>query len=98
MSRLIKLIAILYSVVLGGAALWAWGSYLANLGSPKEHLFPGIVLNFVGMPTTLLMEHLVDWFPALLNSSALFLAAMSLCGLFQAAVLWCISWLFLKDK
>ena len=96
MSRLLKLIAILYSVAFGGAILWAWGSYFVNLGSPKEHLLPGIVLNLVCMPSTLIMEHLVAWFPALLNSSALFLSAMSFCGLFQVVVLWCAAWFFLK--
>jgi hypothetical protein len=98
MSRLLKLIAILYSVVFGGAALWAWGSYLVNLGSPKEHLLPGIVLNLIGTPSTLIMEHLVVWFPVLLNSSSLFLVAMSLCGLFQVVVLWCAAWFFLTRR
>ncbi len=96
MPRLLKLIAIWYSLVFGGAALWAWGSYLVNLGSPKEHLLPGIVLNLISMPSALIMEHLVAWFPVLLNSSTLFLSAMSLCGLFQVMVLWCAAWFFLK--
>jgi hypothetical protein len=95
-SRVIKLIAILYSGVFGGAAVWAWSSYLVNLGSPKEHLLPGMVLNVVSMPSSLIMEDLVVWFPVLLNTPVLLLSAMSLCGLFQVGVLWCIKWLLFK--
>jgi len=96
--RLLKLIAIFYSAVFGSAALWAWGSYFVNLGSPKEHQLPGIVLNLVTMPSTLMMERMIEWFPVLLNSSALFLSAMSLCGLFQVGILWCITWLVFKKR
>jgi uncharacterized membrane protein len=96
MPRLLKIVAILYSLVFGCAALWAWGSYLINFGSPKEHLLPGIVLYLIDMPSALIIENLVVWFPVLLNSSVLFLFAMTLCGIFQVIVLWCTAYFFLK--
>jgi hypothetical protein len=78
----------LYSIVFGGVALLAWGSYLVNLGSSREHLLPGIALYMVGLPSSMSMEALANQFPALIDSPVLVLTIMTLYGLFQVAVLW----------
>jgi hypothetical protein len=97
-ARSIRLIAIWYSVVFGCAALWAWSCYFFHLGSPREHLLPGIILNLISMPLALIIGRLVVWLPVLLNSEVLFLCATSLCGLIQVAGLWGITSLSLKRR
>jgi hypothetical protein len=98
MRRIFRNIAVLYSATYGGVALLAWITYFSNLNSPREHFLPGIVLYFIGMPSTLLMDRLVIWFPVLLESTVKFLTLMTLCGLFQVVIVWCFAILLFPNK
>lgn len=88
MLRIFRWALTLYSMVFGGVALLAWGSYLVNLGSSKEHLLPGIALYIVGLPSSISMEALTNQFPVLIDSPVLVLTVMTLYGLFQITVIW----------
>lgn len=83
--------ATLYSIVFGGAALWAWISYFSYGSSTEEHLLPGIVLNIVTLPSSLLMEKLVVLYPWLLNSSVFMLSLVTVLGFFQVLLVWLLA-------
>lgn len=86
-----RTVAISYSAIYATAALWAWGTELAMAESPREHLLPGILLNVLGLPSSLLMESLVVRFPVLLHSGLLQLSITTLLGVIQVAIVWLIS-------
>jgi hypothetical protein len=81
----------LYSIVFGSAALWAWISYFAYSNSTEEHLLPSIVLNIVTLPSSLLMEKLVVLNPWLLNSSVSLLSLVTTLGFFQVLLVWLLA-------
>lgn len=83
--------ATLYSIVFGSAALWAWISYFAYSNSTEEHLLPGIVLNIVTLPSSLLVEKLVSRNPWLLNSSISILSLVTALGFFQVLLVWLLA-------
>ncbi len=86
-----KHFATLYSIVFGSATLWAWISYFSYRNSMEEHLFPGIVLNIVTLPSSLLMEKLIVCFPWLLNSSTSMLSLVTALGFFQVLSVWLLA-------
>ncbi len=96
MFRLPKLIAIFYSAVFLGVDLWTWDIFFVYLGSTKEHMVPALVLTLISMPSSLIIELLAVWFPALLDNTLLLISITSLCGLFQVVLVWFIAILLLK--
>ena len=89
-----KVIAAIYSLVLGGVALWTWGVYLYYKGSVGEHLLPGIVLQVITMPSSLLTEWIVELVPWVLNSPIAILSLMTGLGGLQAVVVWLVAMRF----
>lgn len=83
-----KYIAWLYSILFGCAALWAWATYLLYANSTKEHLLPGILLNIMTMPSSILIERLGLLFPSLVDGEIFFLSMMTGVGIFQILLLW----------
>lgn len=92
--RVMKAIAILYSTVLGGVALWTWIVYFQYDGTIGEHLLPGVVLQLVTLPSSLLMERIVDLVPWVFNKPVVILSLTTGLGGLQAAVVWLIAMRF----
>lgn len=86
-----KLFARLYSIVFGGATLWAWITYFSYRNSTQEHLLPGIVLNILTLPSSLLMEKLIVRFPCILNSTTSMLSLVTALGFFQILSVWLLT-------
>ncbi len=86
-----KVIAAIYSLVVGGVALWTWGVYLYYEGTVGEHLLPGIVLQFVTLPSSLLTEWIVELVPWVLSSPVAILSIMTGLGIIQAAGVWLVA-------
>lgn len=86
-----KIVAVIYSLVFGGAALWAWGSYFIYEGSTREHLLPGIALNVVTLPSSLLMERMVGLMPWILSSPIAMLSIVTGLGVVQVMLVWLIA-------
>ncbi|WP_155950969.1 hypothetical protein [Rhodanobacter sp. OR87] len=83
-----KYFAALYSIAFGGAASWAWICYFLYKSSAEEHLLPGIVLNIVALPSSLLMEKIIESTPWLLNSAITMLALVTALGFLQVILVW----------
>lgn len=91
---IMKVIAAIYSLVLGGVALWAWGAYFLYEGSTREHLLPGIALNVVTLPSSLLIERMVGQVPWILSSPVAMLLITTGLGGIQVVVVWLIAMRF----
>ncbi len=83
--------AALYSIVFSGAALWAWVEYFVYSDTAQERLLPGIALNVVTLPSSLLMEKIVVLNPWLLHSSASMLSIVTALGVFQVLLVWLLA-------
>ena len=86
-----KIVAAIYSLALGGFALWAWVSYFLYEGSTREHLLPGIALNVVTLPSSLLVERMVGLMPWILSSPIVMLSIMTGFGGVQVMLVWSIA-------
>jgi hypothetical protein len=87
----VKIVAAIYSLVLGAVALWAWSSYFVYEDSPMEHLLPAIAFNIVTLPSSLLVEGIVGQVPWMLNSPVAMLSVVTGFGGIQAALVWLIA-------
>lgn len=86
-----KIVASIYSLLLGGVALWAWVSYFLYEGSAREHLLPGITLGVVTLPSSLLLEKIVGQIPWILSSPIAILSIMTGLGGIQVVLVWLIA-------
>lgn len=86
-----KLIAAIYSLVLGGVALWTWVVHFHYEGTVGEHLLPGILLQVVTLPSSLMMEWIIDLMPWILGSPVAILSVATGLGGIQAMLLWLIA-------
>jgi hypothetical protein len=86
-----KIVAAIYSLALGGVALWAWGSYFLYEGSTREHLLPGIALNVATLPSSLLVEMMVGRVPWILSSPIAMLSIVTGLGGIQVVLVWLIA-------
>ena len=68
--------------------------YLYYKGSVGEHLLPGIVLQVITMPSSLLTEWIVELVPWVLNSPIAILSLMTGLGGLQAVVVWLVAMRF----
>jgi len=91
---IMKVIAAIYSLVLGGVALWAWVVYFHYEGTVGEHLLPGVVLQFITMPSSLLTEWIVELVPWVLSSPLGILSLMTGLGGLQAVAVWLVAMRF----
>lgn len=86
-----KIVAAIYSLALGGVALWAWGTYFLYENSTREHLLPAIALEVVTLPSSLLVERIVEWVPWILSSPIAMLSITTGLGGIQAVLVWLIA-------
>ena len=81
-------VALFYSGLVTLAAAWAWIVDVTMLHSQREHMLPDLVLMFVSLPASLLMEPLASLAPTVLGSPLVGLAGITLFGALQAGFLW----------
>lgn len=93
-----KYFATLYSIVFGSATLWAWTTFFSYRNSEEEHLLPAIILEIVTLPSSLLMDKLIVWFPWLLNSSTFMLSLITALGFIQVLSVWLLAKWSAKGK
>lgn len=91
---IMKIIAAIYSLVLGGVALWAWSSCIIYEGSIREYLLPGVALNVVTLPSSLLVEMMVGQVPWILSSPVVMLSIVTVLGAIQVGVVWLVAMCF----
>lgn len=85
--QLVKSLAVVYALAFVGSAFWAWVTYLGTKDAETEHLLPSFIFNIVCLPSSLLMERFIDWYPDLLDSPLLQYSLVTLLGLLQFACL-----------
>lgn len=85
-----KILATMYAVALGAAASWAWGVYVLYEGT-TEHNLPAMVLGMLTLPSSLLLERVVQQVPWLMSSPMTVLSILSGLGGIQAALVWLIA-------
>lgn len=86
-----RYIAVLYSVVFGCVAVWEWISCFSFGHAMEEHLLPGIILNIVTLPSSLLMDKILLLSPEVLNSKIAVLSIVTGFGFLQMALLWTLA-------
>jgi hypothetical protein len=91
MRNLARTFALLYASIVGIVALWAWYTDVRLLHSQREHLLPGVMLAFVSLPMSKTLEPLYDRWQAFFLLPFVQLAWLTVCGAFQAAVLYMLS-------
>jgi len=84
-----KLIAAIYSLLVGGVALWTWVVYFQYEGTVREHLLPGVVLQVVTLPSSLLAQWIIiKVMPWIVSSPVAILSIMTGFGGIQAILVW----------
>ena len=86
-----KIVAATYSLSFGGVSLWAWVSYFLYEGSTMEHLLPVIALNIVTLPSSLLVDRMVEQIPWILSSPITMLSIVTGFGGIQVVLVWLIA-------
>lgn len=86
-----RVVAAIYSFLLGGVALCTWITHFLYEGSTREHLLPGIALYFVTLPSSLLMERVVGEVPWILSSPITILSIMTGLGGIQVGLVWLLA-------
>jgi hypothetical protein len=92
--RLAWLPPALYAIAFVGSAIWACSTYFGPANTEREQLLPGFVFNIVCLPSSLLMDRFIDWYPQLQEMPALLYLLLVLMGLLQFVFLvWlCVGW------
>lgn len=90
-TRLIRIVAILYTTFISIAAVWAWVTDIHLLHSEREHLLPGVVLYIAAMPLSLSVDALYPLMRQLLDTPFVQLAVITICAATQAALLWLLA-------
>jgi len=91
MRNFARILALLYAVVVGLAALWAWYTDVTLLHAVREHMLPDLLLAFVSLPTSYTTESLYEQFPTFFSAPFVQLTWLTVCGAFQAAMLYLLS-------
>jgi hypothetical protein len=91
MKKFARMLALFYAVVVGLAVIWAWYTNVTLLHSVREHMLPGILLAAVSLPTSYTLDPLYEHFPAFFSAPFVQLIWLTVCGVFQAGVLYLLS-------
>ena len=98
MRNFARILALLYAVVVGLAALWAWYADVTLLHAGREHLLPDILLLIVSLPTSNSLDPVYDHWPAFFSAPLVQLTWLTACGAFQVTVLYLLSKLVPKAR
>jgi hypothetical protein len=85
-SNPLRSIALVYCVLVLGAAAWAVAVDMQMLHSQREHLLPDAVLMFIAMPASLTLGLLYESWPATFGSEFAQVGWATVCGFAQAGV------------
>jgi hypothetical protein len=85
--RAVRLLPALYAIAFAGSALWAWATYFGTQDAERERLLPGFIFNLVCLPSSLLIDRFINWYPPLLNRPLLLYSLLTLLGLLQVGCL-----------
>lgn len=85
-----RVIATIYTLVLVVASSWDWATLLFE-NPAEEHLLPGLVFYFVSMPSSLLMEMIVNVLPSVLHNVIAFQLIWTVLGALQVAAVWFVA-------
>jgi hypothetical protein len=91
MKTFTRMLALLYAVVVGLAAILAWYTDVMLLHSVREHMLPGILLATVSLPTSYTLDPLYKLSPTFFSAPFVQLTWLTACGAFQAVVLYLLS-------
>ena len=91
MRNVARIVALLYAVVVGLAALWAWYTDVILLHAGREHMLPDILLSILSLPTSNTLNFLYDHSPTLFSAPLAQLTWLTVCGAFQVAVLYLLT-------
>nr|AAL24533.1 orf102EGC133 [uncultured bacterium] len=91
MRKFARTLALLYAVVVGLAAIWAWYVDVTLLHAMREHMLPGLLLAFLSLPTSYTLGPLYEHFPTFFSAPFVQLTWLTVCGAFQAVVLYSLS-------
>ena len=91
MKNFARLLALFYAVVVGLAVIWAWCTNVTLLPSVEEHMLPGILLAVVTLPASYTLGPLYEHFPAFFSAPFVQLMWLTICGVFQAGMLYLFS-------
>jgi hypothetical protein len=98
MRIVLRQLIVIYAIIVGMAALWAWYTDVRLLHSPREHLLPDILLAFVSLPTSKSLDPLYDRWPSFFQTPFMELSWLTVSGAFQVLVLWLLSSLVVKSR
>jgi hypothetical protein len=80
MTNLARILTLLYAVVVGLAALWAWYADVTLLHSGREHILPDILLAIVSLPTSNTLDFFYERSPAFFAAPLAQLTSLTACG------------------
>ena len=87
----LRKLAVVYSIVVGLAAGWAFYVDARLLHSAREHLLPDIVLMLVTLPASLSVSTMYEAWPAFFSKPFTQIAWVTLCGIEQVGVLFLVA-------
>lgn len=93
MRRSIRKLSLVYAVVVGVAALWAWYTDVKLIHSAREHLAPDILLALVTLPASTSLGSMYDRWPAFFQMPLMQLTWLTACGALQVVALYALSFL-----
>jgi hypothetical protein len=98
MRKFARILALLYAALVGLAVSWAWYTDVRLLHAVREHMLPDMVLLMVSLPLSNTLTPLYEHLPAFFLAPFVQLTWLSVCGAFQAGVLYLISALLPKAR
>jgi hypothetical protein len=91
MKNPLRMLALLYSMLLLGAAGWALWTDVSLLDSSREHLLPDMVMVLVSFPASLSLSWVYETWPQFFSEPFAQSAWLVCCGLLQASILFFLS-------
>lgn len=91
MKNPLRILALLYSMLLLGAAGWALWTNVSLFDSSREHLLPDMALLLLAFPTSLSLSWAYETWPQFFSQPFAQSAWIACCGLLQASILFVLS-------
>jgi hypothetical protein len=98
MRKFARILALLYAALVGLAVLWAWYTDVRQVHTVREHMLPDMLLSMVSLPLSNTLTPLYEHSPTFFSAPLVQLTWLSVCGAFQAGVLYLISALVPKTR
>jgi hypothetical protein len=89
--RMKRTIPIIYSVLAGLAAVYAWEGDISMLHSTREHPLSDVVLYVIALPSSLSLDMFYGMAPHFFSLPFTQIGLLTLCAALQCAFLWWLS-------